>query len=104
MLARTQYFTRMLEAVAEANKIDLDKPWSKLTKAQQNVMLFGAKGQVTVKYKNRYGRQRQYNTTLRRHHPVPAAAPQRRRVRLEPRADRGLHARGAVPGVRRRTG
>src|SRR4051794_24260198 len=61
--ARTQYFTRMLEAVAEANKIDLDKPWSKLTKAQQNVMLFGAKGQVTVKYKNRYGRQRQYNTS-----------------------------------------
>ncbi len=61
--ARTQYFTRMLEAVAEANKIDLDRPWSKLTKAQQNVLLFGAKGQVTVKYKNRYGRQRQYATT-----------------------------------------
>jgi excinuclease ABC subunit A len=61
--ARTQYFTRMLEAVADANKIDLDKPWSKLTKAQQNVMLFGTKGQVTVKYKNRYGRQRQYATS-----------------------------------------
>jgi excinuclease ABC subunit A len=53
----------MLEAVAENNKIDLDKPWSKLTKAQQNTMLFGTKGQVTVRYKNRYGRQRQYNTT-----------------------------------------
>jgi len=61
--ARTQYFTRMLEAVAENNKIDLDKPWSKLTKAQQQTMLYGTKGQVTVKYKNRYGRQRQYNTT-----------------------------------------
>ena len=54
--ARTQYFSRMLEAVAEANDIDLDKPWAKLTKAQQNVLLYGAKGQVTVKYKNRYGR------------------------------------------------
>src|SRR5215204_4245760 len=30
--ARTQYFPRMLEAVAENNKIDLDKPWAKLTK------------------------------------------------------------------------
>jgi excinuclease ABC subunit A len=61
--ARTQYFTRMLEAVAEANKIDMARPWSKLTKAQQNVLLFGAKGQVTVRYKNRYGRQRQYATS-----------------------------------------
>ncbi len=61
--ARTQYFTRMLEAVADANGIDMGKPWSKLTKAQQNVLLYGTKGQVTVKYKNRYGRQRQYSTS-----------------------------------------
>jgi excinuclease ABC subunit A len=61
--ARTQYFTRMLEAVADANGIDMGKPWGKLTKAQQNVLLYGTKGQVTVKYKNRYGRQRQYSTT-----------------------------------------
>jgi excinuclease ABC subunit A len=61
--ARTQYFTRMLEAVADANGIDMGKPWGKLTKAQQNVLLYGTKGQVTVRYKNRYGRQRQYSTT-----------------------------------------
>jgi excinuclease ABC subunit A len=61
--ARTQYFSRMLEAVAEANDIDLAKPWGKLTKAQQNVLLYGTKGQVTVKYKNRYGRSRQYATS-----------------------------------------
>ena len=61
--ARTQYFSRMLEAVAEANDIDLAKPWGKLTKAQQQVLLYGTKGQVTVKYKNRYGRNRQYSTS-----------------------------------------
>jgi excinuclease ABC subunit A len=61
--ARTQYFTRMLEAVADANGIDMDKPWAKLTKAQQQTLLYGTKGQVTVKYKNRYGRQRQYSTS-----------------------------------------
>ncbi len=61
--ARTQYFSRMLEAVAEANDIDLNRPWGKLTKAQQQVLLYGAKGQVTVRYKNRYGRSRQYSTS-----------------------------------------
>ena len=61
--ARTQYFSRMLEAVADANDIDLAKPWGKLTKAQQQVLLYGTKGQVTVKYKNRYGRNRQYSTS-----------------------------------------
>jgi excinuclease ABC subunit A len=73
--ARTQYFSRLIDAVAEAQKIPLDKPWSKLTKAQQNVLLFGTKGQITVRYQNRYGRQRQYTTTyegiipfLRRRH------------------------------------
>jgi excinuclease ABC subunit A len=73
--ARTQYFSRLIDAVAEAHKIPLDKPWSKLTKAQQNVLLFGTKGQITVRYQNRYGRQRQYTTTyegiipfLRRRH------------------------------------
>jgi excinuclease ABC subunit A len=49
--------------VADANGIDMGKPWGKLTKIQQNVLLYGTKGQVTVKYKNRYGRQRQYSTT-----------------------------------------
>jgi excinuclease ABC subunit A len=61
--ARTQYFSRMLEAVAEANDIDLAKPWGKLTKGQQQVLLYGTKGQVTVRYKNRYGRSRQYSTS-----------------------------------------
>jgi excinuclease ABC subunit A len=61
--ARTQYFQRMLESVAEANDIDLDKPWGKLPKAAQQVLLYGTKGSVTVKYKNRYGRQRQFSTT-----------------------------------------
>ncbi len=61
--ARTQYFSRMLEAVADANDIDMAKPWGKLTKAQQQVLLYGTKGQVTVRYKNRYGRSRQYSTS-----------------------------------------
>jgi excinuclease ABC subunit A len=62
--ARTQYFVRMLEAVAEDNGIPLDKPWAKLTKAQQQMFLYGTKNDITVKYKNRYGRTRQYKTSF----------------------------------------
>ena len=60
--AHTQYFTRMLEAVAASNGIDLDAPWVKLTAKQQKVILNGTGGKVTVKYRNRYGRERQYST------------------------------------------
>jgi excinuclease ABC subunit A len=52
----------MLEAVAAANDVDLDTPWSKLTAKQQKVILHGTGGKVTVKYRNRYGRERQYST------------------------------------------
>jgi excinuclease ABC subunit A len=60
--AHTQYFTRMLDSVANVHDIDLDAPWSTLTAKQQKVVLHGAKGKLTVKYKNRYGRSRQYST------------------------------------------
>jgi excinuclease ABC subunit A len=59
--AHTQYFTRMLESVATDNGIDLDTPWGSLTAKQQKVILHGSKGKITVKYQNRYGRQRQYS-------------------------------------------
>ena len=60
--AHTQYFTRMLESVANVNEIDLDAPWHTLTAKQQKLVLHGVKGKMTVKYKNRYGRARSYST------------------------------------------
>jgi excinuclease ABC subunit A len=62
--ARTQYFSRLLESVANEHGINLDTPWHKLSKTNQNLLLHGTKGKsVTVKYKNRYGRQRNFATT-----------------------------------------
>jgi excinuclease ABC subunit A len=58
--AHTQYFQRMLESVAAEQGFDLNKPWGKLTAAQRKIVLYGVKGKVQVKYKNRYGRVRQY--------------------------------------------
>src|SRR5262245_59110393 len=60
--AHTQYFQRMLESVADNYDIDLTSPWEKLTTKQQQIVLHGTKGKLTVKYKNRYGRSRQYQT------------------------------------------
>ena len=60
--AHTQYFNRMIEAVAEVYDIDIDAPWSAMTPKQVKVILHGVEGNLAVKYKNRYGRVRQYNT------------------------------------------
>jgi excinuclease ABC subunit A len=60
--AHTQYFTRMLESIAEIHEIDLDAPWEKLSQKHQKLILHGSKGKLTVKYKNRYGRSRSYST------------------------------------------
>ena len=60
--ANTQYFTRMLEAVANEYDIDLDAPYGTLTAKQQKVILHGVDGNLKVKYKNRYGRTREYST------------------------------------------
>lgn len=60
--AHTQYFKRMLESVANVNEIDLGAPWHTLSTKHQKLILHGAKGKMTVKYKNRYGRSRSYST------------------------------------------
>jgi excinuclease ABC subunit A len=58
----TQYFSRLLESTCEEYGIDPDKPWKKLTKKQQKLLLYGTgAGRVHVRYKNRYGRQRSYH-------------------------------------------
>jgi excinuclease ABC subunit A len=60
---RGEYFKRVLAAVADEYGFSTDTPWKKLKAAAKKVILYGASGkQVTVRYKNRYGRQRSYST------------------------------------------
>jgi excinuclease ABC subunit A len=61
--AHTQYFTRMLEAVADRFDIDLDKKWSKLSPKAQKIVMNGVDDNMMVKYRNRYGRTREYSTS-----------------------------------------
>lgn len=59
---RSRYFSRLVESICEQYGIPSDKAWSKLTKKQRDLLLFGkgVKGRVQVEYKNRYGRTRTY--------------------------------------------
>jgi excinuclease ABC subunit A len=59
----SEYFDRLLAAVAEAYDFDPDAPWERLTAAQRQVLLYGADEQVYVRYQNRYGRTRSYHTS-----------------------------------------
>jgi excinuclease ABC subunit A len=61
---RGEYFKRVLQAVGDEYGFSTATPWRKLKAAQRKVVLHGAPGgrHVTVRYKNRYGRQRSYST------------------------------------------
>jgi excinuclease ABC subunit A len=60
---RTEYFGRVLAAVAETFGFKTTTPWHKLKKAEQKVLLYGSgTKQVHVQYRNRYGRARSYYT------------------------------------------
>ncbi|GAA1628968.1 excinuclease ABC subunit UvrA [Actinoplanes couchii] len=57
-----EYFTRLLEALADAEKFSLDTPWRALPTRVQKIVMYGADDQVHVRYRNKYGRERSYYT------------------------------------------
>ena len=62
-ITRSEYFTRMLESVAGYATVKPKTPWRKLTKKQKDIFLYGTgDDQIHVRYRNRYGRTRSYNT------------------------------------------
>jgi excinuclease ABC subunit A len=60
--SRSQFFyPELLESVSKFFGIDMDKPWSKLPKQQQNVLLNGTgEKKIRFGYKNQYGHARWY--------------------------------------------
>ncbi len=59
--AASVYHRRLLEAVAEANGIDADKPWRDLPDADRELLLEGTgDDRHTISYRNRFGRRRTY--------------------------------------------
>ncbi|MSX49842.1 MAG: excinuclease ABC subunit A, partial [Actinobacteria bacterium] len=58
----SEYFLRLLEGLATDIKFSLDAPWKKLSEKAKDAIINGYDYEVHVKYKNRYGRVRNYST------------------------------------------
>jgi excinuclease ABC subunit A len=60
----SDYFDRLIEALAETVGFRTDTPWERLPAKAQKALLYGLDQQVHVRYKNRYGRERSYYTNF----------------------------------------
>jgi excinuclease ABC subunit A len=60
----SDYFDRLIEALAETIGFRMDTPWEKLPQKAKTALLTGYDSQVHVRYKNRYGRERSYYTNF----------------------------------------
>jgi excinuclease ABC subunit A len=58
----SEYFTHLLEGLAEEVSFKFDVPWKKISEKARNAILNSHEHKVHVKYKNRYGRTRNYST------------------------------------------
>ena len=58
----SEYFLRLLEALSEELRFSLDNPWKKLSAKAKDAIINGFEYEVHDKFKNRYGRVRNYST------------------------------------------
>jgi excinuclease ABC subunit A len=58
----SEYFLRLLEALSDELRFSLDNPWKKLSAKAKDAIINGFEYEVHVKFKNRYGRVRNYST------------------------------------------
>jgi excinuclease ABC subunit A len=61
---RFKYFERLIAGIAAMGEFDVKTPWKKLRAKDRKLILFGVdRKTVPVKYRNRYGKVRSYDTT-----------------------------------------
>ncbi|MFC0714651.1 excinuclease ABC subunit UvrA [Cellulomonas biazotea] len=58
----SEYFTRVLGALAQDMGFSTTVPWRALPQRARDAVLFGQNHEVKVRYKNRWGRERSYST------------------------------------------
>ncbi|MBK4144459.1 excinuclease ABC subunit UvrA [Corynebacterium macginleyi] len=56
----SRYFAKLVEGLGKALGFDPQTPVSKLTKEQREALIYGTETEVRVRYKSRYGRQRNW--------------------------------------------
>ncbi|WP_043347024.1 excinuclease ABC subunit UvrA [Beutenbergia cavernae] len=60
--ASSEYYGRLLAALGEELGFSVDVPWRALPKRAKEAVLYGKDHEVHVRYKNRWGRERQYSS------------------------------------------
>ncbi len=60
--ASADYFQRLMTALADDLSFSMDTPWRALPKRAKDALLHGKDHEVQVRYRNRWGRERQYST------------------------------------------
>ncbi len=58
----SEYFQRVLTALADDLGFSMDTPWRALPERARKAVLHGQNHEVHVRYRNRWGRERQYST------------------------------------------
>ena len=58
----SEYFERVLSALADEMGFSMDVPWRALPQRAKDAVLHGRNHKVQVRYRNRWGRERQYST------------------------------------------
>ena len=94
------YFQRLLGALGDELGFDLDTPWEEPHRQAAEVAAVGTPDQGPRRHPQPLRPRALLLRPVRGRAELHRAAPPRGRVRHQPRAVRGLHARGAVPGVR----
>ncbi len=87
-VGNSSFYESVIQAIADRWEIDLDRPWQDLTREQQDLFLYGTKGErVYVQYRNRMGRRRSYMLafegivpSLQRRYRETDSAQQRERI------------------------
>ena len=61
---RFKYFEKLIAGIADIGGFSLDTPWKKLRAKDRKLILFGVERKsVPIKYRNRYGKVRSYETS-----------------------------------------
>ncbi len=61
-LGHSRYWKRLVEAVAEANDVDVNTPWQDLSSKERDIFLEGTGSQRhKISYRNRFNRRRSYS-------------------------------------------
>jgi excinuclease ABC subunit A len=87
-VGNSNFYESVVAAICERYEIDPDTPWDELTETQQNLFLYGTKGErVYVQYRNRMNRRRSYTLafegivpSLQRRYKETDSSQQRERI------------------------